>query len=95
MEVVVFVAGKLDELVVEFGVQLGGNGIVVDPLLLLLLVIADDVDDINDPGNRPDADCVPVIDKPLGFNDPDDNANKPAVAEFDGEIPAADNAAAC
>ena len=94
-----FVVCKLDELVVEFGVQLdgGGNGIVehgFNPLL------DDDNDVINEPGKRPgvvdDVGVVPVIDWiPFGFNDPVDNANNPAVAEFDGAaIPAADNTAA-
>ncbi|KAH9413041.1 hypothetical protein DERP_006726 [Dermatophagoides pteronyssinus] len=77
IEVVVLIGCKLDELVVEFGVQLGGNGIV-DPLLFVF----DDDDVINDPGKRPGVDDVPVIDKPLGFNDPVDNANKPALTTY-------------
>lgn len=73
---VVELAGKLDELAVEFGVPFGGNG-SAEPFVFNELV------GVSDAAVGPPA-----------FNEPADNANRPAAAEFDGEIPAAESAAA-
>lgn len=69
----------LDELVVEFGVPLGT---IDDPLVVRF--------DANAPELWPAATAAAAA----AFNDPVDKAKRLAVAELEGDIPAADNAAA-